>query len=226
MPNRLYLYLDEGGNFDFSASGTRHYSFTCVVMVRPFSIYNELDNYKYDVIEYGKILDKFHCCEDNPHVRAKVFEIISNHLEDMHTHSVIVRKCKTGNALQEPSKFYSKMLGYLIRYVVGRYNTSAIEEVIVITDNLPIKRQRQAFEKAIKITLADMLPTLNKVMRIAVAETAVVWKSAYNVLKRLDSIGIRTEGSRPSRGWTIKFEPAYSASRFKVVEIGHPVLRD
>lgn len=154
----LYLFLDEGGNFDFSSTGTCYYTFTCVAMQREFNVCHELSSYKYDVIEYGKDIDRFHCTDDNPHVRRRVFKIIQNHLEALKIDNVTVRKCKTGPALQEPSQFYARMLGYLIRHVLEQYDLSRIEEVIVITDNLPLKKQRASFKKAIKVTLAKMLP--------------------------------------------------------------------
>ena len=158
MPRRLYLFLDEGGNFDFSVNGTCHYSITCVTKERNFMMYPELDNYKYDVIEFGKDIDHFHCTEDNPHVRARVFGIIQASLSSLKIDSIIVRKCKTGISLQDPAKFYSKMIGYLIRHVISRYDITQIEEVIVITDTLPVKRSRETFQKTIKLTLASMLP--------------------------------------------------------------------
>jgi len=155
---RLYLFLDEGGNFDFSSNGTCYYTFTCVSMQREFNVCHALSSYKYDVIEYGKSLDRFHCTEDNAHVRERVFGIIQDHLDSLKIDNVTVRKCKTGTALQEPSKFYSRMLGYLIKYVLEQYDLAVVEEVIVITDNLPLKKQRESFRKAIKSTLAHMLP--------------------------------------------------------------------
>lgn len=157
MPH-LYLFLDEGGNFDFSPTGTRHYTFTSVAMQRDFAIYQDLDHYKYDVIEFGKELCHFHCAEDNAHIKQRVFGIIQTHQTSFRIDNVVVRKCKTGTSLQEPSNFYSRMVGYLIKYVIGRYDLSTIDEVIVITDALPIKKQREAFQKAIKVTLAAMLP--------------------------------------------------------------------
>ncbi len=158
MPRILYVFLDEGGNFDFSHKGTHHYSFSCVTMEREFSIYPDLDHYKYEIIEFGKDMEHFHCANDNTHVKARVFGIIQAHLRSLKIDSLIVRKCKTNPALREPARFYAKMIGYLVRHVLERYDLLGIAEVIVITDNLPMKKRREAFKKAIKSTLADMLP--------------------------------------------------------------------
>ncbi len=158
MQRRLYLFLDEGGNFDFSRKGTCYFTFSCATMERNFTIYEALDHYKYEVIEFGKDVHHFHCSNDNPHIRKRVFEIIQSHLNSIKINSLIVRKCKTGTALQEPPQFYARMVGYLIRYVMNGCDLSLVEEVIVITDSLPSKK-KEVFQKAIKMTLAKMLPS-------------------------------------------------------------------
>jgi GTP-dependent phosphoenolpyruvate carboxykinase len=50
------------------------------------------------------------------------------------------------------------MIGYLIRYVLEPRNLKDYEEVIVITDSIPVSRKREAIEKAVKQTLSRMLP--------------------------------------------------------------------
>ena len=153
----VYVFLDEGGNFDFTERGSHYYTFTSVVMLRPFSFYSELDKYKYDVIEFGKDIEKFHCAEDNQHVRERVFDVIKQNLSNIRIDSVIVRKCKTGPALRPPEKFYPKMLTYLLRYVIEPLDFQRIDEIIVITDNLPTKRNKRLFEKTIKSQLSNAL---------------------------------------------------------------------
>jgi hypothetical protein len=75
---------------------------------------------------------------------------------------VVVEKCKTGPALQEPVKFYSTMVGYLLRYVLSKFNLSEYKEVLVFTDTMPVGRLKNAMQKAIKEVLADMLPATAK----------------------------------------------------------------
>lgn len=153
----VYIFLDEGGNFDFSKEGSHYYTFTSVVMTRPFPFYSQFENYKYDVIEYGKSIDKFHCTEDNAHVRSRVFQLIKDSLDKIRIDSVIVRKCKTGPALRPPEKFYPRMLSYLLKHIIDKIDFNKVEEVIVITDSLPTKRNKKLFEKAIKTNLSRSL---------------------------------------------------------------------
>lgn len=50
------------------------------------------------------------------------------------------------------------MLGYLLRYVLEGHDLTKYSEVLVFTDRIPVEKKRGAVEKAIKTTLARMLP--------------------------------------------------------------------
>ncbi|WP_246534580.1 DUF3800 domain-containing protein [Aliiroseovarius lamellibrachiae] len=160
-PPTLYIFLDEGGNFDFSSKGTKYFTLTCTSMYRPFTLHTGLDTYKYDLIEHRikpRIeMEYFHCADDNKHVRSKVFSMLSGSVPHESVDSVIIEKRKTGPALQPPEKFYPKMLGYLLRYSVEKA-AHGVGEVVVITDSLPVAKKRRSVEKAVKTVLAGMLP--------------------------------------------------------------------
>ena len=156
--NYLYVFLDEGGNLDFSVKGSNYFLLSCIAMERPFEINIELDAYKYDLIEYNLDKECFHCSHDNTHVRAKVFEIVKRHLKSFQIDSLVIEKCKTAPVQQNPAKFYPAMLGYLLLYVFNRIKGNQFNEVIIVTDSIPVKRQRKAMEKSIKEVLARILP--------------------------------------------------------------------
>lgn len=158
MANPTYLFLDESGNFDFSVNGTRHFILTSVRTRRPFPWFDSLDSYKYDCIENGQEKERFHCVEDDWPVRKAVFDIISNHLNDIQIDSLIIQKNKTHPLLWEAETFYPTMLGYLLKYVL-KYEKN---EIIVIIDAIPVKKKRAAIEKGVKISLASILPSGTK----------------------------------------------------------------
>ncbi len=158
MAKYLYIFLDESGNFDFSSSGTRYFIFTSITKERPFEAYKELTELKYDLVEMGMDIEYFHSSEDSQDVRNQVFQIISDRLNGIRVDSLIVEKRKTGPAFRELEKFYPRMLGYLLRYIIERLQLAGVSEVIIFTDQIPISRKREAIEKAIKITLSQMLP--------------------------------------------------------------------
>ncbi|ABF62097.1 hypothetical protein TM1040_3123 (plasmid) [Ruegeria sp. TM1040] len=158
----LYIFLDEGGNFDFSLRGSKYFTLTCVSLFRPFTLHTDLDTFKYNLIEHRIkpriAMDHFHCAYDNPHVRSKVFDMLSAQVPANSVDAVIVEKSKTGPALRPPEEFYPRMLGYLLRYAVDKA-PGAIGEVVVITDSIPVKKKKRAIEKGIKTSLPKMLPT-------------------------------------------------------------------
>lgn len=114
MSRSTYVFLDESGNLDFSAKGSRYFLLTSVSMRRPFSIYGPLDTYKHDCIEFGLDSEFFHCAHDNSHVRRAVFDRIAHYLDDMRIDILVVEKRKTLPALREDRRFYPQMLGYLL----------------------------------------------------------------------------------------------------------------
>ena len=129
---------------------------------RPFRISHILGQQKYDLIEFGLDFEYFHCTDDNVHIRKRVFSILEQHIKHLRIDSIIVEKRKTGPGLREPKKFYPSMLGYLIRYVIKGTDLRDIDEVLVITDTIPIQKKRRAIEKAVKVTLRSMLPPTTK----------------------------------------------------------------
>lgn len=154
----LYIFLDEAGNLDFSANGTRYFILTAVTKERPFFAFKELNELKYDLVEAGMDIEYFHASEDTPQVRDQVFGVIGHYLSGIHADSLIVEKRKTGPALRAEERFYPDMLGYLLRYILSVYDLSRYAEIIVFTDRIPVNKKRRAVEKAVKITLADKLP--------------------------------------------------------------------
>jgi uncharacterized protein DUF3800 len=159
LPSRfLYIFIDEGGNFDFSPGGTSYFTLTCVTRERPFGDYSEFIGLKYDLVEQGSDKEYFHCSTDLQTVRDRVFEIISRNLDGMRIDAVIVEKRKAHPTVQKETEFYPRMLGYLLRHVLGQYPLSQYAEVIVFTDRIPVRGKRNAVEKAVKITLSKMLP--------------------------------------------------------------------
>lgn len=158
-PKYLYVFLDEGGDLNFSSSGSKYFTLTTVTKTRPFAWDSPLTDLKYDLIELGLDLEYFHAAEDRQAVRNQVFAIVARRLSEMRLDSLIVEKRKTGPALQSEEQFYPKMLGYLLKYILHPTNLRDYAEVVVTTDNIPIRRKRNAIEKAVKQTLASMLPS-------------------------------------------------------------------
>jgi hypothetical protein len=155
---RLYLFLDEAGNLDFSPNGTRYFLLGGVTKERPFRAYQDLTELKYDLIEQGIGLEYFHAAEDKQATRNRVFDIIQRHLSGVRVDALLVEKRKTAPGLQAEERFYSNMLGELLQFILGEHRLEEFAEIIVFTDRIPVQRKRAAVEKAVKLTLASLLP--------------------------------------------------------------------
>lgn len=160
MPSQfLYIFLDESGDFNFSPNGTKYFILTSVTKSRPFEAFKALHDLKYDLLqEKLEVEEYFHACEDKQRVRDRVFEVIENHLDRYTIDSVIAEKRKAGPHLHDPHRFYSQMLGYLLRFVLRQYDLEPINEVFVFAASLFVGQQRKTAEKTVKKTLATMLP--------------------------------------------------------------------
>ncbi len=56
--NTLYMFIDEGGNFDFSLRGTKYFTLSCLTEKRSFPSYDKLRCIEYDLIEDGIQVNK------------------------------------------------------------------------------------------------------------------------------------------------------------------------
>jgi hypothetical protein len=155
----LYIFLDEGGNLDFSKNGTKYFTLSAITLQRPFLLDPKLHNLKFDILERGLDLQRFHASEDLQPMRDRVFKIIQTEIKSFRIDTIIVEKAKTGPALQPVEFFYPRMLGYLLKYIIEHIPWTAFDEVIVITDTLPVAKKRDAVAKGIKLTLSRMLPS-------------------------------------------------------------------
>ena len=121
-------------------------------------MYEALDAYMYDCLEYGLDYERFHCSSDNRHVRGRVFSIISDHLAEIGVHSLVAEKRKTEPTLTRDGRLYSEMLSCLLSRVVSRPANSKLSEVTVIADVVPLRSRRRAIEKSVRSALSTTLP--------------------------------------------------------------------
>jgi hypothetical protein len=153
MNNTLYIFVDEGGNLDFSNQGTNYFTLTALTKIRPFVIYEPLVNLKYDLWEKDIEFEYFHATEDTYQTRKEFFKLISTNLSKFTVDSIIVEKCKTHPTLQDHAKFYIKIFDMLFGYVLSRYQ-GKFSNIFIITDDIPVKKKKKDVEKAIKLYIS------------------------------------------------------------------------
>lgn len=161
LNNILYIFVDESGDMDFSTKGSKYYMFSFLLKKRPFKLHEVISSYRYSLLERNltslnqKRLDieKFHACEDNKHIREHLFNLISNFIkfekEPIKIYSYILEKPKVlPEKTKDDSNFYSENLRYAIIKFLEKINIA--NDFIIITDNLPVRRNKNKQIGAIK----------------------------------------------------------------------------
>ena len=154
----LYIFLDEGGNLDFSDTGTKYFVLTALSKNRPFKAYKYLNDLKYDLVERGVEIEYFHASENKQDVRDAVFAIIDAHLDQTRIDCLVINKSTVTIDLRHEEKFYPEMLGRLLDVVIKKHDLKAFSQVVIFTDSIPVQRKRKSIEKAIKKSLGSKLP--------------------------------------------------------------------
>lgn len=153
----LYIFLDEGGDLNFSSNGSKIFTMTALSKVRPFLVHQQLVDIKYDQWEKGFYFEYFHATEDKQPTRDEVFRVLENHIEQFMIDTIIVEKRKAKPQLQyDHGYFYEKIFEILLKYVLNRYREQ-FHQIFIITDVIPIKRKRKEIEKSIKLTIGQWL---------------------------------------------------------------------
>lgn len=151
----LYIFIDESGNYDFSKKGTEYFTLSSITCTRPFNIFNQMLELKYEIIEHGTELEYFHASEDKQNIRDKVFDILRDNIDDLRIDSVIAEKRKTYPTLQNIEKFYPMMMRYLLNWVIKRQK-SDYTHILIFIDSIPVKKKRRVIEKSLKLYLKNL----------------------------------------------------------------------
>lgn len=98
----LYIFIDESGNFDFTATGTKYFVLTAVSTFSPLKerrhLLHRVYEQKYEGWKEGSDNYYFHATQDKQTVRDWVFSAIKN-LDDIEIDTIIAQKNKTNPSL-------------------------------------------------------------------------------------------------------------------------------
>ncbi len=157
-----YIFVDEAGNLDFSNKGTKYFLFTFLIKKRPFEIENKINELKYDLIEWSinnnkKIdLEYFHATENNPHIRKKMFELITKlDKSKISIYTYILEKNKVfPEKREDKDTFYINNLEYATKNVL---EGTSLENFVIFTDRLPIKHNKNILIKGFKKGISNYI---------------------------------------------------------------------
>lgn len=169
ISDTVYIFVDEAGDTDFSAKGSKHYMFNFLIKTRPFNLHEYIANYRYSLLErnldplVGKRLniEAFHASEDNKYVRDEIFNIISTfNKESVKAYSYILEKPKVApSKRQEKDKFYIDNLNLAIQQLLDKLEID--KNFIIITDRLPVHKNKNKQISALKKGIKEYIKNKN-----------------------------------------------------------------
>lgn len=151
----IYLFFDESGNLDFTVNGSRYYFFGILATRDPGPLTRALTELRYELISTGLELESFHAAEDNQSVRNQVFARLRA-TGGFDVDFMVVDKRSLGPENHDPLVFYPHFGCDLLTSVLQRY-LEGDEPIIIVTDQLPLQRQRKAAEKAFRTAMRHTL---------------------------------------------------------------------
>jgi hypothetical protein len=172
MQNKtLYLFIDESGNFDFSAKGSKYFIATALATFDPVIGRENLVKLRYELLAQGNDQEFFHASEDRQIVRDEVFKILNTSVGSYEVHSVIAQKNKADPSLykeiyQKDGKTISRVTGIglyqqvcqtLLKYVfTGKANN--IDTIVVVLASLAGGDKKKTILKTLKHFLKTNFP--------------------------------------------------------------------
>lgn len=151
----VFLFFDESGNLDFSPNGSRHFCFGVLTLRDPGPLTAALTRLRYSLMEEGLELEYFHAAEDRQAVRDRVFATLAE-VGGLELDLLIADKRELHPVLRDPFEFYWHH-GYAIMEAALARVRHLDEHIVVVTDTLPIQRERKALEKAFRTAIRRLL---------------------------------------------------------------------
>ncbi len=159
--SELYIFLDEGGNFDFSNKGTRYYTLSALTTTTPLLHTSGISELKYQIWNRDLELEYFRAAEDLQTVRDIVFEFIQTNADTISVDTIVIQKNKVNPVLQNDIvRFYGIFIQILLKYVFNFYG-GRFNKIIVVTDTPPTGKHGQAKTKALKTELKSWVKGFN-----------------------------------------------------------------
>lgn len=158
----LYVFIDESGNFDFTAKGTDHFILSAVYTADPCKTAAPLQALKYDLLAAKSNQLEFHASENSRGTRARVASVIQTLAPDLQVHTIWADK-----HYAHPKFHDAKEMLALFGMALARWISSAVsadyDQIVLVFDSVLTGKQRDAFLKAVK----PLLKGLHKPFHVA-----------------------------------------------------------
>ncbi|MEY3806334.1 MAG: Gordonia phage Kenna [Actinomycetota bacterium] len=149
VPDTLFVFIDESGNFDFSDRGTRFFVMAGIAALAPLDSAAEMQALRYQLLAEGFDISGFHAAEDRQFVRNRVFEALQV-VENIQAHVIYGEKKRAAQHIQSDSQLHALFGQALIRYFLNVFHSSEYQRVVVVFDQALTKKRQGDFHGVIK----------------------------------------------------------------------------
>lgn len=152
----LFAFLDESGHYEYSHRNGNFIIFAAVITPDPMLFTADFAALKYQLLQHGNCVERFHACEDAQTTRNQVFAILapSPHFA---VHSIIVRKNRVNPVLYKYG-VYSIAYRTMLKYLIWNRN---INRLHIIVDTVPDKSQQKALKETLRQRAQEVLVPAN-----------------------------------------------------------------
>lgn len=123
----------------------------------PLQLANDLTGLRFNLLKHSVDLHRFHATEDQQHVRDRVVSTLT-HRTGWAYAAIVIEKAKVNPSIRGESEFYPQFAAMVLRFVLKGCLRPDTRQVLIFTDELPVKRHKQAVKKAINRACRDVLP--------------------------------------------------------------------
>jgi hypothetical protein len=188
-----YLFLDEAGNFDFSASGTPFLMVCATHLQVERARSGELAALRYELNAAGHDIESFHASANTPFVRQSFMRKLAESGRKPEIFAAVLDKSSCQKSPPEPAEAYLNLFSLVLS--LANLWTG---ECAVYADKVPLQRSRRTIMKAVRQALGQRtvhFHTSASSLELQIADycTWAVWrKIARQDDRPLESLGSPT----------------------------------
>lgn len=155
VPDTLFVFIDESGNFDFSPSGTRFFVMAAVVALAPLDSAAEMQAVRYRLLADGLDLTGFHASEDRQTTRDAVFEAFTR-ISTVRSHVIYGHKQQVKAHQRTDAALHSLFGHALMQFALSAYSATEYRQVVVIFDQALTRRKQGVFKATVIPPLKEL----------------------------------------------------------------------
>ncbi len=159
MPT-LHIHFDESGDWNWHPRGSKYFIIAATWTLDPRPLALKLTTLRYNLIKQGLSIEGFHAAPDKQATRDAVTATMLSD-NSWHFGAVVMEKRKVNPSLRPPQRFYPKVAGTLLKFILSGSRAASASHVLIYTDTLPMNTRAkcEGTLKAIRSVCTTRLPT-------------------------------------------------------------------